>query len=59
MNTTKQAVIIGIILVSAALLGAARLADDNWLTFTQWAALFMAMEIPGLWILLNESRRLS
>ena len=59
MNTTKQAIIIGAIMVAAALFGAARLADENWLKFTQWAALFMAMQIPGLLFLLRESRRLS
>jgi hypothetical protein len=59
MNTTKQALIIGAIMVAAALFGAARLADENWLKFTQWSALFMAIQMPGLWLLLRESRRLS
>ena len=59
MNTTKQAVIIGAMMVGAALVGAARVADADWLKFTQWAAHFMAIQMPGLWLLLRESRRLS
>lgn len=59
MTTTKQAVIIGIIMFGAAIFGAARVADADWLKFTQWAALFMAIQMPGLWLLLRESRRLS
>lgn len=59
MNTTRQAVMIAAIMVGAALFGAIRMADDNWLKFTQWAALFMAIQMPGLWLLLRESRRLS
>lgn len=59
LNTTRQALLIGLIMVGAAVFGAARLADESWLKFTQWAALFMAMQMPGLWFLLRESRRLS
>lgn len=58
MNVTKQALIIIAIMVGAALLGAARMADENWVKFTQWAAFFMAIQAPGLWLLVRESRRL-
>lgn len=59
MNTTKQALLIGAIMVGIALVGAAWKADTNWLAFTRWVALFMAIQAPALWLLLRESRRLS
>lgn len=59
MNTTKQALLIGAIMVGAALFGAAWMAHQDLAKFTQTAAVFMTIQIPGLWLLLRESRRLS